>query len=607
MERNQVIGLLLIFLMLTVYFQYYVPAETPPVEKKGITTDSLSKKDKVQAEVSEETKKERIIEDFAELAPLAVGTDQELVLENKDLKITFGTKGGQIKSVELKKYKNTVKKPVILLDEQSSQRSLKIQTTESKTIDLFQLYFITEAPIVDEKTNSIRFRLALDSNRMVIQEYSLKPEGFQLDYNIKMEGIASSAFSPNAQFLWQDKIKPQEPDLEQERLKSTVNYYTATGNYNYLGETTMDPVDKKLDEAVHWFSYKQKFFNAAFIAKNKNIKSAFFQQSTNPADLQTVKSVTALASISLADLENGKGAFQYYFGPNRYEILNKVTEGFYENVDLGWPVVEWVTMFLVIPLFNLLEGLTSNYGVIITLLVLIVKALLFPLSYRSYISMAKMKVLKPEIDEIKAQAGDDMQKVQQEQMKLYSQMGINPLAGCIPLLLQLPVLFAMFTFFPNAIELRQESFLWALDLSHYDSIATLPFPIPFYGSHVSLFTILMTISTIGITYINNQNTPNLQDSMKYMGYFMPVVFMFILNTLPAGLSYYYLLSNVVSMAQQITIRRFVDEKKIRETLEANKIKNKNKPKTGFMQRLEQTLKAQQEQKTQKQQAKNNKK
>ena len=260
---------------------------------------------------------------------------------------------------------------------------------------------------------------------------------------------------------------------------------------------------------------------------------------------------------------------------------------------LGWPVINLVNRFITVNVFDWLQGVISSYGVIIIILVLLIKLLLFPLSYKSYVSMAKMKVLKPELDEIKARTGDDMQKAQAEQMKLYQQVGINPLSGCIPLLLQMPILLAMFNFFPNAIELRQQSFLWAPDLSSYDSVATLPFSLPGYGNHVSLFTILMTASTLVLTFYNNQTT-TVAGPMQSMSYIMPVVFMFILNSLPAGLSFYYLVSNVVSIIQQQVIKRFVDEGSLRQKLDENKVKNANKKKTGFAARIEDAMRLAQE-------------
>jgi len=246
-----------------------------------------------------------------------------------------------------------------------------------------------------------------------------------------------------------------------------------------------------------------------------------------------------------------------------------------------------------------------NYGVIIILIVLIVKMVLFPLTRKSYLSMAKMKALKPELDALKEKHGDDMQAMQKEQMSLYREVGVNPISGCIPMLLQMPILFAMFFFFPNSIELRQQSFLWAHDLSTFDVLFNLGFTIPFYGSHVSGFTLLMTVSTILYTWSNNQ-VSTVQGPMKNIGYFMPIIFMFVLNSYSSGLSFYYFISNIITFGQQAVIRKFVDEDKIREKLEENKKKNANKGKSKFQQRLENAMKASQEAQKQKNQGKKKK-
>ncbi|MBR9998381.1 MAG: membrane protein insertase YidC, partial [Cyclobacteriaceae bacterium] len=263
-----------------------------------------------------------------------------------------------------------------------------------------------------------------------------------------------------------------------------------------------------------------------------------------------------------------------------------------------WPPVNWVNKFLIIPTFQFLERFISNYGIIIILLVVFIKILLFPLTYKSYMSMAKTKVLKPELDAIKEQYGGDMQKVQSEQMKLYQQVGVNPLSGCIPILLQMPILFSMFYFFPNSIELRQESFLWADDLSTYDSVLNLPFTIPAYGSHVSMFTLLMTASTILYTWSNNQVT-TVQGPMKSMQYFMPVIFMFVLNSFPAALSFYYFVSNIVTFGQQALIRMFVDEDKIKKILDENRQKSTTRKKSRFQTKLEEAMRSGEEAKKKK--------
>jgi YidC/Oxa1 family membrane protein insertase len=254
----------------------------------------------------------------------------------------------------------------------------------------------------------------------------------------------------------------------------------------------------------------------------------------------------------------------------------------------------WVNKFVIIPLFDLLNNFINNYGLIIIIMVLIIKLVLSPLSYKAYLSMAKMKVLKPEMDEIKEKHGDDMSAAQQETMKLYQQVGVNPVSGCVPMLLQMPILFAMFYFFPQSIELRGKPFLWAEDLSTYDTFIQLPFTIPFYGSHVSLFVLLMTVSTILYTW-SNQQVSTVQGPMKAFSYMMPLIFMFVLNSYPAALSFYYFVSNLVTFGQQAIIRRFVDDDRIRKILEENKKNAKNRKKSKFQQRLEAAMKAQQQQ------------
>jgi YidC/Oxa1 family membrane protein insertase len=256
-------------------------------------------------------------------------------------------------------------------------------------------------------------------------------------------------------------------------------------------------------------------------------------------------------------------------------------------IPMGWGIFRWVNKYFVVHVFAFLSKFFSSYGIIILCLTLIIKTILFPLVYKSYLSAAKMRLLKPEMDEIKAKYGDDMQKLQQENMKLYRKAGVNPMGGCVPMLLQLPILLAMFQFFPSAFELRQQSFLWATDLSTYDSIYNLPFEIPFYGDHVSLFTLLMTASTLIYTLYNNQMT-GVTGQMKWMSYLMPIIFLGVLNSYPAGLNYYYFLSNVVTICQQLIIRRFVDEKALHAQIQENKKKPVTKSK--FQAKLEEMAK-----------------
>uniref|UniRef100_UPI004048B4C5 membrane protein insertase YidC n=1 Tax=Algoriphagus sp. TaxID=1872435 RepID=UPI004048B4C5 len=368
------------------------------------------------------------------------------------------------------------------------------------------------------------------------------------------------------------------------RRKTQVNYYLAEGSYDNLGLSD-DPEEAKVDQPVKWIGFSQRFFTAGIIADSVFQEVALTQ--STPSDSSIVRAMSASLSLPL---QNGQAKLTHYFGPDQYKTLKAITPGFEENVDMGYFFVSWVNKYIVVHLFEFLEKYFSSYGIIIILIVLLIKLALSPLTYKSYIGMAKMRVIKPEIDELKEKYGDDATKMQQEQMKLFSQLGVSPISGCLPLVLQMPFLFAMFFFFPNAIELRQESFLWAEDLSTYDEFIKLPFTIPFYGAHVSLFTLLMTISQVLYAHFNNQLT-TATGPMKNLGYVMPVMFMFVLNSYPAGLSFYYFVSNIFTFGQQALIKLFVDDSKIRQKVEENKLKNVDKKKSKFQQRLEDAMKA----------------
>jgi YidC/Oxa1 family membrane protein insertase len=576
MDRNQAIGMVIISVMIFVWLFFF---STPPTDKPK---DSKQTK-QAQQQIDTNQKKIPQIDTTLYDSNLLQAEVKDVVLENKEIKVTFSTQGGKIKQVLLKNYKTYDQKPLYLLDEKFSQMSYQIPMTNGK-IDLYQIRYQSEL-----KNNTIVFK-AQAGSKQIEQIYTLKPDSYELGYEVKLQGFGLTKDA--ATLDWQANMPRTEKDATPSRIKSTITYYTAEGGYDYLSETN-DKQEKTITEPIRWVTFKQQFFLASiFATKNNSFSKASLTTTTDENNKDVVKSYQANIAIPSENLQNGKGTFQFYLGPNKYDVLKKYDEDFSKNVGLGWAVFGWVNRFVVIPILDVLSGI-GNYGIIIIVLVLILRAVLFPLSYKSYIGMAKMKVLKPEIDEIKARTGGDMQKVQQEQMELFRQVGINPLAGCIPMLLQMPILIAMFTYFPNAIELRQESFLWAEDLSTYDSVLNLSFQIPFYGSHVSLFTILMTISTIVYTWFTNQ-TSTIEGPMKMVGYIMPVVFMFMLNSYPAGLTYYYLISNLMSIGQQIGIKRLVNESKIREILEQNRIKNKDKKKTGFQQRLEEALKAQQE-------------
>jgi YidC/Oxa1 family membrane protein insertase len=601
MDRNQLIGITLIFLLLFVYLQFFAPNPQPKQAMKDTAAqlDDTTRREPAPSTAGatirpqdDSLTRAQYRHQYGDFAVAATGEDRDVVLENKDLRLTVSTRGGRVKEVLLKKYKTYDKQPLMLIDPRNSNMALRLPTTSGE-IDLMNLYFSTEATgvrVVNEGDSArVVFRVNLSPTQYVEQVYTLRGSGFQVGYDLRLAGLDNLVGNNPVRLDWTSRLKRFELDIEGSRITSTVNYYTAEETFDYLSEASKDPEEKRLEEPLQWISLKQKFFLSSLIARNTQISGAVLRSSVNPADSSTIKTLEASLFLPVADLKSGKGSYDFYFGPNDFQTVKDVADNFGRNVYLGWPVVRWVNRLVIVPIFHFLERFISNYGVLIIVLVLLIKTLLLPLVYKSYIAMAKMRALKPEIDEMKAQFPDDTQKQQQEQMKLYGQVGVNPLSGCIPVLLQMPILLALFSLFPNLIELRQKEFLWAGDLSTYDSIATLPFVIPFYGSHVSLFTILMTISSIAYAYYNNQLT-TIEGPTKTLQYIMPVMFMFILNSLPAGLSFYYFVSNMVTIGQQLTIRRFVDDDKIRKTLEENKVKNKDKKKSKFQQRLEDALK-----------------
>ncbi len=599
MDKNQVTGLLLISLLVLVYF-YFFSAPLPQPESSGMDTTGVERREitnterepAVIAPQEDSLSRARSQERLGIFAQKAEGQLRESVLENKNVKITLNNQGGTIRNVLLKNYLTYDKQPLHLIDEESSTISLVINTLQGK-IDLSELYYeATEGSSVigEKEVATVTYTLTLGPNQKITQTYSLPAEGYEIGYNLNFQGMENLITNDQVQFYWLNHIKRVEQNLDELRTMTTLNFYLSNGDFDNLSETSLDKEQEQINQPVMWISKKQKFFTSAIIGReNTHFTNGFVSTEINPLDTNTVKTAEVLMNISLPDVQQGNGNFTYYFGPNNYQILKKVAPEFSNNVYLGWGIFSWFNKFLIIPIFNFLENYIANYGIIIIILVLIIKIILSPLSYKSYVSMAKTKVLKPELDLIKEKHEGDMQKIQAEQMQLYQKVGINPLSGCIPMILQLPILLAMFNFFPNSIELRQESFLWAHDLSTYDSIMTLPFHIPAYGNHVSLFTLLMTVSTIILTMSNSQMT-TVQGPMKTVQYVMPVMFLFFLNSYSAGLTFYYFVSNIVTFGQQALIRRFVDEDKIRAVLEENKKKNVNKKKSKFQQRLEEAMK-----------------
>jgi len=588
MDKNSVTGIVLIMGMLLGYQYFFAPKEEA-IQPKAKIAAAITKNTPTKAEANAPS----ILKD-------STAKEQIFNLENKDIKIELSSIGGKIVSVQLKNYKSYKtyttkgKEGIKLFDSKKDVFSIEIPTGSSKLV-LNNLVF---AGI--QTGQQINFTSILPTGKKITLSYSLPETGFQLNYGIDAKEIASQITGSEYLIHWKENITQNEKDINEER-KATINYLlTEDEEFDYLSENPSSQQSESLTNSTDWISFKKKYFLTGLIPQGSRFTKANLTSTPNLNDSTYIKTLDAQITGNTQDLIQGKSNFQFYFGPNDYSIVKTVAPSFGKNVKLSYDFLLPITRYIFVPLFDFLESIFSNYGLLIIVLVLIIKTALLPLTYKSYVSMAKTRILAPEIAAIKEKIGDDPAKVQQETMKLYGEVGVNPLSGCVPVLATMPILMAVFMLFPNLINLRQESFLWAEDLSTFDSILTLPFTIPFYGAHISLFCLLMTVSQLAYGYYNNQITPDQPGqpiNMKMMAYFTPVIFMFVMNSFPAGLSFYYFISNLVTIGQQLAIRKFVDEDKIKILLDENRKKiaaGGGAKKSRFSQYLQTQLKTMEE-------------
>ncbi len=603
MDRNSIIGILLIGLILIGFSLWNQPTAEELAERKKMQ-DSVAAIHQEEAAVavknverpsipetvaaipdssssSDSTRSAALADKFGVFFNSAEGTEKFFTLENELVRITFTNRGGRVYAAELKNYKTYDQKPLVLFRSDSTVFGLNF-FSQNRDIATNDLYF----NLVSQDSNKIVFRLPAGPANYIEYNYNLISNSYKLDCSMHFSGM-NKVVAANSNFfelIWNQDIYSKEKSAVAERNSSTIYYKYPDDNPDYLSETGDD--SENLSTKIKWVSFKQQYFNTTLIAKesfDKPTRISTVLRSDNDSIAKTMKAAFSIP-FSHKPFENFDISF--YFGPNHYQTLRKTESGMEKIVPLGWGIFGWVNRFLVIPIFNFLNKFNLNYGIIILILTIAIKLLLLPLTYKAYLSTAKMKVLKPEMEEIQSKNKEDPMKSQQELLAMYRKAGVNPLGGCLPMLLQLPILIAMFRFFPSSIELRQESFLWAEDLSTYDSILDLPFNIPFYGDHVSLFTILMTVSTIMYTYLNSQMTAA-NPQMKWVMYLMPVMFLGIFNNYSAGLSYYYFLANMISFGQQYLFRAAVDEQAIHAKIQEHKKKPQSQNKSKFQKRLEQ--------------------
>jgi len=588
MDRNSAIGLTLIAFLLLAYFYWFSPTPEPVTQKPATPSQEIVPRDSSTTPIIADDS--TLAATYGALSAGLKGKETLTPLETEDLKISFSSKGAIIKELELKKFKTYSQGPLKLVMPSTNAFNL-FTNVQGKDVDLYSFYYQLDQSKIGD-TTVLTYSIALENGAKISHQYKIPAKGYEIAYAISTGSNVLSG--DHVTFNWMNILKPIEKDLQDLREQSTITYYGSEDGFGELNQRSTDRESEMFANPLSWVTIKEKFFLSSIVARN-NFSGGEIETSVNTSDTSVVKRANVKLFIPTKEITAGTAKFKYYFGPNDYQQIGKVADNFTKNVYLGWPPVYWINKFVIFPVFHFLTQIISNYGLIIIILVVLLKLVLFPLSYKSYLSMAKMKVLKPELDEIKERVGDDMTKVQQEQMKLYSQVGVNPISGCIPVLLQMPILFAMFYLFPASIELRQQPLLWAEDLSTYDSLIRLPFVVPFLGSHLSLFTLFMTISTLIYTWQNNQIS-SVQGPMKSMSYIMPVIFLFVLNRFSAGLTFYYFISNLVTFAQQAIIRRFVDEDKIKAIMEENKKKNalSGGKKSRFMSKLEEAMKASEE-------------
>lgn len=585
MDRNSVIGLVLIGVILVVFNLYFLPEpaqQDTNQPQETVISDTVSapslQESTPQAPVADSLTQAKLDDAYGVFAPFIQGESKSFTLENDLIKVVFDSKGGRISQVELKEYKTSDSLPLVLFYPEDSRYSYQY-STGNRNVETAQLYFDGKI-----EKNLIRFRLNFGEGKFIEHTYALQDNSYTVDHDVRLTGM-DQLLAGNIDYTrlnWSVRSPRQEKDLKDERLKSDIYYRYLNDSPDYLNITKSD--NESLKNAVKWVSFKQKFFATTLIA-DQSFESAEIAGGPTATD-DRVSDYQAELVLPLKHQAEESYGFSFYFGPNHYQTLKSFDLGLEKQVPLGWGIFGWVNRFIVIPVFNWLDSFHLNYGLIILLLTIVIKLILFPFTYRSYLSTAKMRVLKPEMDEIKAKFEGDATKMQSEQMKLFQKAGVNPLGGCLPLLLQLPILIALFNFFPASIELRQQAFLWADDLSTYDSIWTfgkLPVIDFIYGDHVSLFTILMTLSTLLYTRINNQMA-GVTGQMKVLSYLMPVMFLGIMNNYSAALSYYYFLANMITFGQQWVIRKFVNDDEIHRKIQENK--KKPVKKSGFQARLE---------------------
>jgi len=529
---------------------------------------------------------------YGVFAKAAFGDNEFITLENNKIELKISLKGGRVYSARLKDYRTYDSLPLFLFSGDSTIFGFNFFTADNKAVQTNNLYF---TPVSDQKSfvigsqpQSVSLRLLVSEDKYIEYKYTLAPDKYMVDFDVvfkSMENIIAS--NQNSLTLdWKMYIPQQEKGRDNEENYSTIKYKYFQDDVDGLSlRSKKEQEVKDITTKLSWVAFQDQFFSSVILT-NDYFLNGSLKSTRTLTSKKYIRYYSTELGVPFNPTSSNSISMKLYYGPNHINTLRK--EGFQleKLVFVGKNIIGWISRFVIIPIFNWLEKYMDSYGLIILILTIIIKIVLFPLTFKSYQSTAKMQVLKPMVEELgkKFPKKEDAMKKQQATMDLYKRAGVNPMGGCLPMLLQMPILFAMFRFFPVSIELRQEHFLWATDLSTYDSILTLPFTIPMYGSHVSLFTLLMTASTLLTMKMTGSSPGSDQPGMKLMMYMMPVMFMLILNNFSSGLTYYYFLANMITYGQNIISKRFINADAVLATLEENKKKPLKKSK--WQQRLE---------------------
>tara|TARA_B100001750_G_scaffold248264_1_gene277899 strand:+ start:515 stop:2302 length:1788 start_codon:yes stop_codon:yes gene_type:complete len=589
MDKNTIIGFLLLSLVIFGYYSIY-PPQNP---QTNLEDEIIQQKNIINEKIIDQKEN---INNKNEIIELTQDTIDEKIysIENNLIKLNISNDGGYINSVEIKKFKTYDQKKLILFDKDSSYFNIKLFTNNG-TINSKEIFFKSlENKVIVEKDRkeSLILKFEISENQYLEFIYSLKDNSYLVDFDINFNGF-ENIIAQNQNYIdveWKINYLSTEKSIDNQRMYSTIYY--KDDEVNKINERKNGTKTPK--KHLKWIGFKNQFFSSILISPNKLSKPITLNTNSSKKSNKYVKELTASFTLPYSHKKIENQNLQFYFGPNNYKLLKSFEQSFEKMIPLGWGIFGIVNKALVIPCFNFLSSFISNYGIIILILTFLIKMVLFPLTFKSYVSQLKMKLIKPDIDAINEQYKEkEPMKAQQETMKLYSKSGVSPFGGCLPMLVQFPILIALFRFFPASIELRQQKFLWADDLSSYDSIASLPFEIPFYGDHVSLFTLLMTVSTIIYTKMNSQMTgaSNQMPQMKIMMYMMPIMFLGFFNNYAAALSYYYFIFNIMTFGQQFLIKKYM----IKESDLLKQIEEKRKKpqkKSGFMKRLEEAQRQQ---------------